>query len=262
MQVPVVQGTSSESTLDSGDEATSADPGGMVLLGATEDRVQAAEQQAAAANVELQPVTRTPQIEVPVMEVHARPIEFSLKQVTDEAPFRELGHRLAVDPDYTLKRTRLDALVSADAITGTRETSWRQAAALDKIAAAEIVEDPETAHEMVLRSVVASRYVPSRKGEPYQASRLLDAVLAGAGKKAGGILSSYRDRLVRGMLQLIVEAQRALPPSAHTTVMVRREPFAPRPRMSRAHTTADRYAPRPTRAGSRSHRPACSPSPP
>ena len=97
-------------------------------------------------------------------------------------------------------------------------------AALDKVAAAEIVEDPQTAREMVLRSVVASRYVPSRKGERYHASRLLDAVLAGAGQKAGGILSSYRDRLVRGMLQLIVEAQRALPPSAHTTVMVRREP--------------------------------------
>ena len=241
VQAPVVEGTTSAGAQETTDDAAAATPGGVVLLGTTEDRLQDAEQQAAAADVELQPVTRTPPIEVPVMEVHALPVEFSLKQVTDEAPFRDLGHRLAVDPDYTLKRTRLDALVSVDAITGTRGTSWRQTAALDKVAAAEIVEDPQTAREMVLRSVVASRYVPSRKGERYHASRLLDAVLAGAGQKAGGILSSYRDRLVRGMLQLIVEAQRALPPSAHTTVMVRREPFAPKPRFSRANTTSDRY---------------------
>ena len=126
VQAPVVEGTTSAGAQETTDDAAAATPGGVVLLGTTEDRLQDAEQQAAAADVELQPVTRTPPIEVPVMEVHALPVEFSLKQVTDEAPFRDLGHRLAVDPDYTLKRTRLDALVSVDAITGTRGTSWHQ----------------------------------------------------------------------------------------------------------------------------------------
>jgi type III restriction enzyme len=240
VQRPVVEAGGTD-LAEMPEEGAVAGASGTVILSSTEDRLHAAEQQATAADIELQPLRDIPTIDIPIMEVHALPVEFSLKQVTDETPFRELGRKLAVDPDYTLKRTRLEASVSTDAITGARETSWRQAAAVDRVAATDVIDDVQAARDMVVKAVVESRYVPSRKGEIYQATRLLDAVVAGAGQMGGAILSSYRDRVVRGMLQLVVEAQRAVPPSAPTNVIVRGQPFAPRPRTSRAKTTSDRY---------------------
>jgi type III restriction enzyme len=238
VQTPVVDSASTNTAMAAGEEEAAS---GTMILSSTEDRLRAAEHQATGSDIELEPVTQAPTIEIPVMEVHAVPVEFSLKQVTDEVPFRELGRKLAVDPDYTLKRTRLEALVSTDAITGARETSWRQAAAEDKVAAADVIDDVATAREMVIKAVMESRYVPSRKGEIRQANRLIDAVLIGAGQKGDAILSSYRDRVVRGILQLVVEAQRVVPRSAPTNIVVRLEAFGPRPRISRSKTTSDRY---------------------
>jgi len=210
--------------------------GGAVSVGSVEERVRAAEVVAAAKL--LLPRAGVPTIQVPVVQTTAVAAQFRLAQVVEESAFRELGHKLAVEPDEYLKRTKLEAVVSEDA-AGQRSADIVTDEALERVEAVRVVEDLDEARAAVVAAVMNDRLVTSRTGEPAQVQRLLDAVVAGAGDEAPVVLSAYRRALVAGMIREIRRAKAKLPHATQVVESVEPADFDP-VRFAREPTSGDR----------------------
>lgn len=210
---------------------------GTITLASTEDRKKQADQTAKDAETPMPPLRELANIQVPVIHTEVIPSEFRLQLVTDLAPFREVGRKLAEDPDRYLRRSQIEAEISEE--EGARFVTTKTTQAEGKIEAARVNVPLDEARQQVIKDVVRSPYVPSRQGEPAQVERLLDAVLDGAGKRADVLLSNYSERLVRAMLNQIVEVKRKMPSGTQTNSVTELKPFAPRPRFKRAKTSGD-----------------------
>lgn len=211
---------------------------GAIAVADTDERIAEATGQAAVGDAVLEPRKNSPVIDVPYTETTVIAQSFSLQLVTEEAAFRELGRRLAVDPERYLRRTIMDAAITTDA-EGHRVAEMRTGDAQERIEAVQVVEDPGEARQRVIAETMQSRVVQSRPGERAQVDRLLHAVLDGAGDKADLLLTHYPDRVVQGMVREIVQAQRKLPRKTQTSTVVGRAQFAPT-RMRRAKASQNR----------------------
>lgn len=207
-----------------GTGAISGGSGGL-SIGSVEERIKNAQEAAKA-----QPMTMradAPAIKVPTVRTTPIPQPFSLAKVTDLAAFRDLGRRLAVEPEEYLRRTKLGGSIK-DTGGGGRVAGVTTDAALQRVQATRVLEDLDAAKQVVVAAVMNDRLVTARKGEPAQVARLLDAVVEGAGKDdAPVVLSSYRSALVAGMLREIRRAKDKLPRSTQDAEVVSEEDFAP-----------------------------------
>jgi type III restriction enzyme len=190
-----------------------------VIFGGVEDRLRDTQPQ---FMLPLEDVV----LHVPVVRTTPVPVEFKLAVVTDLAPFRELGRRLAVSPDAELRRTRLGAALAQDT-EGNRQARILPSEALQRVNAVQIVDDPDEALALVVQGVMADPLITKRQGEPQQVQRLLTAVLEGAGDKAGVLLSSYRPSVINGILRVIRGEKAKLGTAMQTLDEVRLAEFKP-----------------------------------
>jgi len=215
---------------------------GLVGVASTEDRRRELELLAAADPEPLAPREPVGALRVPVTKQVAAPGRFSLQDVTDPAPFRDLGRRLAVDPERYLARRMLSGRIVTDHVSGEKRAQLASTEASTRVEAAAAPVDPADARAKIVRDVVASRVVTSRPQEAAQVDRLLDYVLEGAGEKSDVLLANYPSRLVAGLVERIVDASRQIVSQrTQYTEVVASQLFQPRPRMRRTRTSADRY---------------------
>lgn len=177
-------------------------------------------------------------IQVPVVKTTAVAGQFSLAQIIDLRPYRELGERLATAPDTTLRRTR----VGAQRVTGN---DGEQATQLATSQAADVVQSQvpllslDDARTRILRTVRSSDVVPQVKGEGEQVKRLIAAVEAGAGPGAVEVFTRYPERVARELVRLINAAQVTLAPPMQRHDAATLAEFTPPVRPARETTSTD-----------------------
>lgn len=212
-----------------------AEGSASVRIDTVDDRVATASR--AADEVPMVPDSSAGKILVPVVHTIPIPQEFRLAQITDLSRFRELGRRLAVEPEEHLRRTKLGGEVKSTGDGRVAEVTTGKA--LERVEATHTIDDIETAKDKVIKAIMSDSMITHKSGEKQNTRRLLDAVLEGAGAKADILLSSYGDTLASRVVKEIHDAKRDLPSALQTTVDVRLKPFEP-VRMRRARTSGDR----------------------
>jgi type III restriction enzyme len=223
------------STPPEGSENTAPVHGsGEIAIGSTEDRIKQAEE-AAGADLLLMD-NSAPKIDLPEVATKVRPQDFRLESVTEMDPFTMIGHRLATDPEEFLKRTKVSAAIHE--IGGVRTTEIKTEQAREKIEAMRVIDDIEAAKLEVIHQVMASKSVPSKKGQVAQVRRLLEACLDGAGDKAELLLSGPTP-LAKSIVVEIGKVRETHPSSSTITEVVSVEQWVP-VRYRREPESADR----------------------
>jgi type III restriction enzyme len=144
---------------------------------------------------------------VPLLKMTSVSVPFSLADIVDHRPFRELGERLRADPIGELRRVRLSArtVVGPD---GLRRTEMVTAEAVDRVVSQiSLLPLEDALHQLRIR-VMDSAPVPARPQEARALTPLLDAFVAGLGDKTAEVLSAYMDRVAAGFIDLITKEQR------------------------------------------------------
>jgi type III restriction enzyme len=134
-------------------------------------------------------------------------LPFSLADITDPKPFRELGERLRADPVGELRRVRL----SARAVTGPhglRHTEMVTAEAVDKVVSQRSLLPIEDALRELRVRVMDSAPIIARQQEAKALTPLLNAFVEGLGSRTIDVLSAYMDRVAAGFIELITKEQR------------------------------------------------------
>lgn len=210
---------------------------GDLPVGSVEDRQAEADQQAQAkqllANVGKFPVLYLPELRMTRVESH-----FSFADITDLAPFKDLGERLADDPEQELRRTRLDARI-VEGADGIKHTELVPGRTIDKIAAPSTLIPLAQARKQLADRVLASNVGGARKGAREQLQPILDALLGAMGEKAEPVLSGYGERAATRLIQLIGDEQRRFAPKPRYDRVVELREFAP-VRTGRVEITLDR----------------------
>ncbi len=163
---------------------------------------------------------------------------FSLADITDKRPFKELGERIAANPAEELRRIRLSAHIVTTA-DGMRQTELMPSKTLDKISSPASLIPLEDARQTLINTVLSADVVPGRKEERLAAMPLVEAFLSGLGDQAEPILSGYMERAVGGVIELIAKEQKryTAKPTVEHVVGVKR--FAPA-RTGKPVTSQDR----------------------
>jgi type III restriction enzyme len=202
-----------------------------------EDRQMQAQRQVEVP--ELQPRPAPVQLVIPELRMTAVQSHFSLADITDREPFRQLGERLARDPIGELRRIRLTAHV-VETLDGLRHTELTPSRTIDRVESPASLIPLEDAIKRLADQVLASSIVPARASQRAQLAPLLDAFLAGLGDSAELILSSYLDRAAAGFIQLVTTEQRRFASTPRYDEVLELRPFAPL-RHGRPVISADRY---------------------
>ncbi len=223
------------------DGETAEGPGGeagpAIAVASVEERTKQAEAKAKPKEP-LPPRQDIPALQVPFVRPLAVAQPTDLSHVTEPAPFRDMGRRLAVDPDKFLARAKLVGQLTAD----KRAVKVDTTDAATKIEAAAVLTTPEEGREEIVRTVVQSAAVAGRAGAPAQVERLLGYVLEGADDKADLLLIRYPERLAGGLIRAISEQMRELVKvRTVTNEVVHAKDFEPRERFKRPNTSQDRY---------------------
>lgn len=237
VQAPVLKDEAAEPS-----EVAFGEGSGGVGIAATEERTREAQEEAEQAEHPLEPLRGLGEILVPTVETQTIPSKFKLDLITDLGPFREVGRRLALDPERYFRRTRVGAEIHEDPVGGERIVRTRTEDAKEPLAVAEIEVPADEARAAIVAEVARDRRTGElRRGKVAQVERLLDAVLEGAGEKAPLVLSHYPRRLVREMVHEIASAGRELLRGTQTVERIAEKPLAPRPRFKRTRSSADRH---------------------
>ncbi len=156
---------------------------------------------------ELHPRKSFQPLRVPLLKMSTVSMPFSLADIVDDRPFRELGQRLRADPVGELRRVRLSARTVTGA-DGLRHTEMVTAEAVDKVVSQiSLLALEDALHQLRVR-VMDSAPVPARQQESKALDPLLDAFVEGLGDKATDVLSAYMDRVAAGFIDLIAKEQR------------------------------------------------------
>jgi type III restriction enzyme len=184
-----------------------ADGAGAPVIASVEDHTAKAAEQLAQLQQELHPRDGSAPLRVPVLKMSAVSVPFSLADITDHKPFRELGERLRVDPVGELRRVRLSAR-TVTGPDGLRHTEMVTAPAVDKVVSQGALLPLDDAIRDLRARVMDSAPVPSRPREAKALTPLIEAFLSGLGHKADAILSGYMDRVAAGFIDLVTKEQR------------------------------------------------------
>ena len=209
---------------------------GDVALASVEDRQAEAEQQADAK--ELHPLKKFSKISLPELRMSRVESKFSFADITDLSPFKDLGQRLADDPEQELRRTRLDAIIIEGA-DGMRHTELMPGKTIDKIVAPSTLIPLARAKKELADRVLASNVGGARKSARAQLQPIIETMVKAMGKKSEEILSGYGERAATRLIQLIGDEQRRFAPKPHYDKVVETHEFAPL-RTGRIETTLDR----------------------
>ncbi len=181
--------------------------GGSPVIASVEDHAARAAAQLTELQQELHPRDGFPPLRVPVLRMSTLAVPFSLADITDRKPFRELGERLKADPVGELRRVRLSARTVTGA-DGLRHTEMVTAPAVDKLVSQGSLLPLEEGLQELRSRVMDSAPVPSRPQEAKALIPLIDALLLGLGDRAATLLSGYMDRIAAGLIDLITREQR------------------------------------------------------
>lgn len=221
-----------------GSTAVIATGAGAPVIASIEDHTAKAAEQLTQLQRELHPRENFEPLPVPLLRMSAVSVPFSLADITDHKPFRELGERLQADPVGELRRVRLSAR-TVTGPDGLRHTEMVTAPAVDKVVSQSSLLPLQDALRELRMRVMDSGPVPSRPPEAKALTPLIDAFLEGLGDKAVSVLGGYMDRVAAGFIDLITKEQRrcASKPSYEEVIDI--VTLAP-VRIARPTTTQDR----------------------
>lgn len=146
-------------------------------------------------------------IAAPVLRMTKVVSDFSLADITDFEVFRQLGKRIAANPEEELRRVKVSARV-VEGPDGMRRTEMVTTTAADKVGAATSLLPLEDARRHLRDAVLAAPVVPARKQERNAIGPLLDAFIDGMVEKAETVLSAYLDRATTRLVALVTAQQR------------------------------------------------------
>lgn len=218
--------------------SASATDTGAPAITSIEDHTARAAEQLTSLERALLPRGGFQALKVPILKMGAVSVEFTLADITNPKPFRELGERLRADPVGELRRVRLSAR-TVTGPDGLRRTEMVTAPAVDKVVSqGSLLPLEDGLRELRIR-VLDSAPVPSRPKEATSLARLIDAFAEGLGNDAVTVLSNYMDRVAAGFIELITVEQRncgTRPSFGDVIDVVTLAPV----RFARATTSADR----------------------
>ena len=215
--------------------------GQLIQVQSVDTATGRAEQQVEGLSRTLVPRDDRPALRVPRLLMTAAPSSFSLADITDLGPFRQLGERLAADPPDALRRVLLDVKTEVDPV-GFRQTRLVTQRAADTVDSPVPVKPLEELREELIKRVLAAPVVPARPNEIRPAGEIVDAFLAGLGPEAPKVLSAFLDRAVEGLLEVLTTQQRRFAAKPRFDQVVELVTFN-RTRVGRAETSQDRYGP-------------------
>jgi len=212
---------------------------GVPVVGSLEERQAAARRAVRNLQLELLPRDDLAQLRVPRVRMQLLESHFSLADVTDLEPFRQLGRRFAQDPAREeLRRTRLSAQL-VEGLDGLRRTELVTAPAVDRVSSPATRLPLGEARARLVERVLAAPIVPARGGERHAAEPLIEAFLDGLGQEAQAVLSNYLDSAAGGLIQLIMSEHRRSAPRPRYDEVIDLQPLGG-PRLGRAETNSDR----------------------
>lgn len=234
--VPAVSGAWPEGAASTG----ALTPGVSPRMASMTERQAQAEAELTLVH-ELLPREDMPPIHIPKLVMTTVQGTFSLADITDLAPFEQLGRRIAADPVGQLRRTAVGAriLTSGD---GARKTELVTTTGADVVYSQAALIPLDDAVEHLRQRLLAAPVVPARKTERNAAEPLLRAFLAGLGAKAEAILSAYGERAADELIHLVTAEHRRFVSKPQIEQVVEVKPFAP-VRTAKPVTSANRYAP-------------------
>ena len=202
-------GVSTPEESSSASTDSSSTMGGAPVLASLEERSseisQATEDLALFA--EYGPGTQLPTINVPRLAMTRVAASFSLADITNLGPFRDLGRRLAAAPEQEFTRTKVTAQV-VTTLDGMRRTEMVTVAATDVLHASTQRLPLGTLKDGLVDAVLASPVVPSRAVEARAVQPLIEAFFDGLGADAEELLSAYGDRAAARLVQLVTDEHR------------------------------------------------------
>lgn len=199
-----------------------AAPGGAVIT-SIEDHTKKAEEQLTQLQHELHPKH---EVKVPVLNMSPIAVVFSLADITDTTPFRQLGERLRADPVGELRRTKLGYLpdTGPDGVPRLRTVT---APGADIVFSQGTLLPLGEARSRLAQAVLAAEMVPSRPQEAKALVPLLDAFIEGLGDKAEAVLSSYMGRACKLFVDRLHAEQQRFDAKPQMNYVVETRPLAP-----------------------------------
>lgn len=213
---------------------------GQPVVSSTEQRFEQAEATLGLVT-ELPPRDDKPPLRIPRLVMRIQPVPFSLADIVDYRPFRELGERIAADPSGQLRRTTVSAMIVTSS-NGLRQTALITSTGVD------VVYSPASNHslsesiDLIRHQVLQAPVVPARKAERQAVEPIIQEFLRGLGPNAETILSQYQDRAVAELIQLITAEHRRYATKPGFEELVEITTFAPT-RTARPATSLDRFGP-------------------
>lgn len=156
---------------------------------------------------EFGPNTSLPSISVPRLTMTKVEAPFSLADITNLTPFRELGRRLAASPEQEFTRTKVTAQVQTT-LDGMRRTVMVTESATDQLRASTERLPLGTIRDQLTDAILASPVVPSRPREARAVLPIIDAFLEGVGPNAEELLSAFGTRAAARLVNAVTEEHR------------------------------------------------------
>ncbi|MBT2515580.1 DEAD/DEAH box helicase family protein [Arthrobacter sp. ISL-30] len=221
---------------------------GSVRLGSVERRVADGQQTSTLLEAPLVQARKdTPSLIFPVLRPTQIQTSFSLRDITDVSPFRELGRRLRVDPQGELQRTAISAKrqVGAD---GIERTILIRTTAEDRVRAESatlysLKEIRAQLSEAILNAPAVSARRSDRPTEVLAVNPIIDAFMDGVNGEAEALLSAYLDRAAALLIQLVGQEQRLRSSQAVLEETATGKKFTPSRRNTRSKESEDRSGP-------------------
>lgn len=211
---------------------------GPPSLMSTEQRVRQVETELDMVT-ELYPRDDMAPLRIPRLVMHDIKTNFSLADITEHGPFRQLGERIAADPNGQLRRTAVSARIVTSK-DGLRRTELVTSTGVDSVYSRPTLLSLEAAVEDLRQRLLAASIVPSRKGERQAAEPIIQAFVKGLGNAAEAVLSGYLDRAAAELIRLVTAEQRKFLTKPSFQELVEIQTFAPI-RRARATVSRDRY---------------------
>ena len=218
---PVTVGPEGVEALIEPDGSTAA------YVASTEGRLAVAESSAGSDADLLIAREDLPTLELPRLTARSIPTPFSLNDITDLAPFRELGRKLSLDPVAELRRK----VIRAELVTGPDglpRTEIRSERASDVVISEGRLLTLEELNEDLLKLFRSAEIVPARRSEASGAERLIKAMVDGMGETAAETLSSYFTLVAGQLIRLVTDEHRKYVHDPEIEDEVEIEEFRPR----------------------------------
>ena len=227
---------------------TSSDAPGSIQIGDLDSRTSVGDFTLEA--FEQAPVTlraNAPAVVLPILRAKTVGASFSLRDITDESPFRELGRRLRVNPDSELRRMTVSAK-RVRGVDGVERMQLVRTTAQDRVITQSAIQlTTDELRTQLLKAMLAAPAVSARREqrdvERLAAEPLLDAFFDGLNGGADELLSAYLERAATRLVRLINDEQHRLSSAAETEQVAVGRTFKPQRQNTRTEKSDDPRSP-------------------